>query len=152
MEENRKTFLEKKKRYTIEMESMRTKSRIAKKEKGMKKNINCPIGQFIMVEREKEKEGDKEGDKEKDKGDKCRKEVEEYIKKFLPFISVECHKLLYIRDSLLNNKQYIHFHIFAIWFLSHYNVSIQQFDLYEIFLGFKNIPFYSFLHHIMNQE
>ena len=79
-----------------------------------------------------------------------RLEVDRFIQQFLPFIPTHYHSLLFIPDSLLFHSQYIHFHIFAIWFFSLSKLSFHQFDLFSIFSSFHHIPFYSFLTHILH--
>ena len=98
------------------------------------------------------KEGKEEKEDEEEKKVRKRKEVEEYISRYVPFIRKEINKKIKIRDELLNNNKYIQFHIFAIWFLSHMEISVENIDFYEIYMKFNNFPFYCVMNHILNDE
>ena len=78
-----------------------------------------------------------------------RLEVDLFIHKFFPFIPTNFHHLLSIHDSLLFHSQYIHFHIFAIWFFSHSHISHIP-HLPSLFLYFKHFSFFPFLFHILS--
>ena len=78
-----------------------------------------------------------------------RLEVDLFIHKFFPFIPTNFHHLLSIPDSLLFHSQYIHFHIFAIWFFSHSHISHIP-HLPSLFLYFKHFSFFPFLFHILS--
>ena len=120
-----------------------------KDKKGKKGSIKGDIEGDNVIEWKEEKEEKKE---EEEKKVRKRKEVEEYISRYVPFIRKEINKKIKIRDELLNNNKYIQFHIFAIWFLSHMEISVENIDFYEIYMKFNNFPFYCVMNHILNDE
>jgi hypothetical protein len=68
------------------------------------------------------------------------------IDDYKPFLDVKYH---YLFDSFPSNHiPFVHFLIFLIWFLSPFNLPIQLFDLFSIYLHFNRFPFHSCLFHI----
>jgi hypothetical protein len=68
------------------------------------------------------------------------------IDDYKPFLDVKYHSLF---DSFPSNHiPFVHFLIFLIWFLSPFNLPIQLFDLFSIYLHFNRFPFHSCLFHI----
>jgi hypothetical protein len=73
-----------------------------------------------------------------------------HLSPFLPFIHRDFHFALNdIPPNRIDDLQYIHFHIFAVWFLSKLDIPIPH-NLPLLFLHFKNFPFFSSLFHIRN--
>ena len=109
--------------------------------------VECVMGKIEKREGEGVLEGVLEG---VDMNDirKKRAEVDSFIHKFFPFIPTNFHHLLSIPDSLLFHSQYIHFHIFAIWFFSHSHISHIP-HLPSFFPYFKHFSFFPFLSHIL---
>ena len=69
---------------------------------------------------------------------------------FEPFISDNYRDNLHdVPSHLVNDIEYIHFHIFSVWFLSKMNINIPV-DLEEKFKNVQNFPFFSTLFHIRN--
>jgi hypothetical protein len=69
---------------------------------------------------------------------------------FEPFISHHYHHHLHnIPPHLANDLEYMHFHIFSIWFLSKININVPH-DLEAQFKNVHNFPFFSTLFHIRN--
>ena len=68
------------------------------------------------------------------------------IDDYKPFLDVKYHSLFDYFPS--NHIPFVHFLIFLIWFLSPFNLPIQLFDLFSIYLHFNRFPFHSCLFHI----
>jgi len=68
------------------------------------------------------------------------------VDKYIHFIPQTHHYLLF--SILSDDIQFIHFHIFAVWFMS--NCNIHHLDFISLFKRFKHIPFHSFILHIHN--
>ena len=70
------------------------------------------------------------------------------VDKYIHFIPETHHYLLF--SILSDDVQFIHFHIFAVWFMS--NCNIHHLDFISLFQRFKHIPFHSFIIHIINTK
>ena len=71
----------------------------------------------------------------------------ELVDKYIHFIPITHQPLLF--SVISDDIQFIHFHIFAVWFLSSFNIF--YFDFHNIYHKYKHIPFHSFLFHIFNK-
>jgi hypothetical protein len=68
------------------------------------------------------------------------------IDEYKPFIPEKYH---YVFENFPSNDTvFVHYLIFAVWYCSRLDISINKLDLYSIFSCFKNIPFHSFLYYI----
>jgi hypothetical protein len=68
------------------------------------------------------------------------------IDDYKPFLDLKYHFVFHSFPS--NHIPFVHFLIFLIWFASPFNLPIQLFDLFSLFLHFKCFHFHSFLFHI----
>ena len=83
------------------------------------------------------------GDLRADIVDPC---VLRIIDDYKPFLDLKYHFVFHSFPS--NHIPFVHFLIFLIWFASPFNLPIQLFDLFSLFLHFKGFPFHSCLFHI----
>lgn len=78
------------------------------------------------------------------------KSVLRIIDDYKPFLDINYHSVF---DSFPSNHiPFVHFLIFLIWFVSPFQIPIQLFDLFSIYLHFKSFPFHSCLFHIKHKR
>jgi len=83
------------------------------------------------------------------RADVVEQSVLRIIDDYKPFLDSNYHHLFHSFPS--NHIPFVHFLIFLIWFASPFNLPIQLFDLFSIYLHFKGFPFHAFLFHIKHQ-
>jgi hypothetical protein len=71
----------------------------------------------------------------------------ELVDKYIHFIPLTHQSLLF--SVISDDVHFIHFHIFAVWFLSSFNIF--HYDFHNLYQKYKHIPFHSFLFHISNK-
>jgi hypothetical protein len=148
--------------------TMNTQKRIAKKiVKSSKKTktVSKDIDESFQEESERESmRGPIEREPERESSEPCSDPIEKesaepggrpgiakrFAPGFEPFITLHYrHHLHNIPTHLANDIEYMHFHIFSIWFLSKININVPH-DLEAQFKNFNNFPFFSTLFHIRN--
>jgi len=74
-----------------------------------------------------------------------RARVFQFISRYKSFIPEHLHPLLFhIPEHLLFNSNFIHFHIFAFWFLSRFHFHFSS-DLFSFFIHFQHFHFFPLL-------